>query len=180
MSASSEVSAAAQARIERAIDDKIDAFLESSLKTVGLADKVSTKAKTKLRGVLKKYAKETNPFKACVVDQTKQFGPGRAEAVCASIKDTIKTSKGFPSSKGAKVNASDDSSIDGEMLVALNALSEVDLQGVFMDARAMDEFGTVEGVGMLEVAAADELRRWGSDGEVGLAIAGHAKPEVTT
>lgn len=180
MSATEEVSAAAQARIDRAIDDKIDTFLESSLKSAGLAATVSPKAKTKLRGVLKKYAKEKSPFKACVIDQTKQFGPGRAEAVCASIKDTIKTTKGFPPTKGSKVNASDDSSIDGEMLVALNALSEIDLQGVFMDARAMDEFGTVEAVSMLEVAASDELRRWGADGEVGLAIAGHAKPEVTT
>lgn len=176
MSATAEVSAAAQARIDRAIDDKIDAFLADKLK----GTTVSTKAKVKLRGVLKKYAKEKDPFKACVRDQAKSFGPGRAEAVCASIKTTIKSgSKNWGASSAAKVEASE-LSIDGEVLVALDALSEVDLQGVFMDARAMDEFGTIEAVGMLEVKASDELRRWGDDGEIGLAIAGHAKPEVTT
>lgn len=166
---SATVSEAGQARIERAIDAKIDAFIESRLAKADLAAPISVPAKVKLRGILKKYSREAHPFRACVRDNAVRFGPGRVEAVCATLKDPIKGIKGMV--KGSKAAmTSEDIALDGEVLLAIDAISSVDLRGIFMDARAFDEYGTTESVSLLEVSGADELRRWGTDGEVGLVI----------
>lgn len=45
-----------------------------------------------LRFLLKHYAKSATPFRDCVKDNTKRFGPGRVEKVCAVVKDTIRQS----------------------------------------------------------------------------------------
>jgi hypothetical protein len=50
---------------------------------------VSPEAKHRLRGILRHYAKEPHPFRACVRDNRKRFGP-RTEAVCAVVKDIIR------------------------------------------------------------------------------------------
>lgn len=54
------------------------------------ADTVSPEARHKLRGILRHYAKDPHPFRACVKDNMKRFGPGRTEAVCATLKDMIR------------------------------------------------------------------------------------------
>lgn len=68
------------------LDDELDRILDLtfSAKTVG------PEARNKLRALLKFYAKKPHPFRACVTDNMKRFGPGRTEAVCATLKDMIR------------------------------------------------------------------------------------------
>jgi hypothetical protein len=88
----------------------------------------------------------------------KRFGPGRTEAVCAALKDTIKGSKSF----GGKANMEDaDLVVDADVLLALDAISEIDLQEIFLEARAYEEHGTVEASTLLDVSGKAELERWG-------------------
>lgn len=54
------------------------------------ADTVGPDARSKLRGILAHYAKNPHPFRACVRDNMKRFGPGRTEKVCATLKDIIR------------------------------------------------------------------------------------------
>ena len=69
-------------------------FDEHFDKNIGMlfsnADRVGPDARHKLRGLLKFYAKKPHPFTACVRDNTKRFGPGRVEKVCAVLKDIIR------------------------------------------------------------------------------------------
>jgi hypothetical protein len=44
----------------------------------------------KLRGLLRHYAKLEHPWRQCVADNTKRFGPERAKSVCSVLKDTIR------------------------------------------------------------------------------------------
>jgi hypothetical protein len=53
------------------------------------AAQVGPRARWKLRGILKHYAKKLHPFAACVRDNRKRFGP-RTEGVCAVVKDLIR------------------------------------------------------------------------------------------
>lgn len=43
----------------------------------------------KLKPILRKYAKDPHPWKACYRDNYKRFGPGAA-ALCAKLKDIIR------------------------------------------------------------------------------------------
>lgn len=69
---------------EESIDKAADQIIELSAKTVG------PDARFKLRNLLKFYASKPKPFTACVHDNMKRFGPGRTEAVCATLKDIIR------------------------------------------------------------------------------------------
>jgi hypothetical protein len=146
-----------QAREER-FDREIDKMISDKLTEAKLAAPISPTARVKLRGILKKYAKEAHPFRACVRDNTKRFGPGRAEAVCATLKDVIKGRKDW---RGAGVKASDDLVIDGDVLLALDAISEIDLSEIFLEMRALEEHQTIEGVPLLDTSGKAELERWG-------------------
>lgn len=64
------------------IDSRLDVLLSHS--------DVSPEARGHLRGILKHYAKNPHPFRACVRDNMKRFGPGRTEKVCATLKDMIR------------------------------------------------------------------------------------------
>jgi hypothetical protein len=88
----------------------------------------------------------------------RRFGPGRTEAVCATLKDTIKGNKNWR--KGANTSESD-AVIDADVLLALNAISEIDLQEIFLEARALEEHQSVEAVPLLNVKGETELKRWG-------------------
>ena len=68
---------------------------------------VTPKQREKLKGLLKYYAKKPHPFRACVRDNMKRFGPGRTEAVCATLKDLIRGTTKWrghnnPKDKGSK------------------------------------------------------------------------------
>jgi hypothetical protein len=145
-------------RDERKLDAEIDALIEARLKKANLAAPISSRAKVKLRGILKKYAKSPHPFRACVKDNMSRFGPGRTEAVCATLKDTIRGTKKW---RGKSVKADEDVKIDADVLLALDAISEVDLQEILLEARALEEHGSVEMVGLLSVTGESEMKLWG-------------------
>lgn len=50
---------------------------------------VTPEAKRRLRGILKHYATKPHPFRACVKDNRKRFGPA-TEGICAVVKDLIR------------------------------------------------------------------------------------------
>jgi hypothetical protein len=157
-----------QAREER-LDREIDAMIAEKLEGVSLAA-VSPTARVKLRGILKKYAKSAHPFRECVRDNMKRFGPGRTEAICASLKDTIKgTTKWRKGGGHAKMSEGEDVVIDADVLLALDAISDIDLQEILLEARALDEYQTVEAVPLLETNGKAEIERWGA-GQVELAV----------
>jgi hypothetical protein len=158
----SSLSLAQARREEEAIDAMIDVYIAERLSKVELAAPISPQAKVKLRGILKKYAKSPHPFRACVRDNLKRFGPGRTEAICATIKDTIRGHKRWRGNKSLDKGSAglSDVEVDGDVLLALDAISEVDLMSIFMGARAIEESRTVEALA-LSVSGADELRRWG-------------------
>ncbi len=64
-------------------EEALDALLLS-------AKTVTPAARKKLKGLLKYYAKKPHPFRACVRDNMKRFGPGKTEAYCAVLKDLIR------------------------------------------------------------------------------------------
>jgi hypothetical protein len=152
-----------QAREER-LDREIDEVIARRLSEAKLAAPISPTARVKLRGILKKYARDPHPFRACVKDNMKRFGPGRTEAICATLKDTIKGNKNWRKG-GAHVSESD-VVIDADVLLALDAISEVDLQEVLLEARALDEYQTAEAVPLLEVSGRAEMERWGEGVEL--------------
>lgn len=156
-----------QAREER-LDREIDKMISERIaKKTNLAAPITPTAKIKLRGILKKYAKSPHPFQACVKDNMKRFGPGRTEAVCATLKDTIKGNKDWR--KGSNT-AESDLVIDADVLLALDAISEIDLSEIFLEVRALEEHGTTEASTLLNVKGEAELQRWGI-GQVALAEA---------
>lgn len=74
-------------REEQALDRRIDEIFELYFSE---ADTVGPHAREKLRAILKHYAKDPHPFRACVKDNMKRFGPGHTEKVCAVLKDMIR------------------------------------------------------------------------------------------
>lgn len=162
-------------RIDEAVNRVIDAHIDTRLAKVQLAAPIAPPARVKLRNILKYYAKQPHPFRACVKDNMKRFGPGRTEAVCATLKDTIRGRKDWrgknnPKDKGTAGLSDDAPTVDGDVLVALNAISETDLQQIFMEARALEEYGNSDSVALLSTTGRQELESWGVDGAVGLSI----------
>jgi hypothetical protein len=149
-----------QAREER-LDREIDEMIARKIKANGVSlESVGPAARVKLRGILKKYAKSAHPFRECVRDNMKRFGPGRTEAICATLKDTIKGTTKWRKG-GSNTSESDGLTIDADVLLALDAVSEIDLQEILLEARALDEHGTTEAVPLLEQTGKSELQRWG-------------------
>lgn len=73
------------------VNDLEDERIEKALDALFLSAKTTgPDARKKLKGLLKYYAKKPHPFRACVRDNMKRFGPGRTEAVCATLKDIIR------------------------------------------------------------------------------------------
>lgn len=64
--------------------------LDQAIGLIFSSKDVGPDAREKLRNLLKFYAKKAHPFRACVRDNSKRFGPGRVEKVCATLKDMIK------------------------------------------------------------------------------------------
>jgi hypothetical protein len=153
-----------QAR-EARIDAQLDADIAKKLKGISL-EKVSPTARIKLRNILKKYARSAHPFRDCVRDNMKRFGPGRTEAVCATLKDQIKGNTKWR--KGGAKMGEGDLVIDADVLLALNAISDIDLEEIFLEMRALDEHGTTEAAALLDVKGETELKRWGV-GQIALA-----------
>jgi hypothetical protein len=94
--------AAQEARDNQILEDLIDERLEVLLSH---AD-VSPAARAQLRKLLAFYAKKPHPFRACVRDNMKRFGPGRTERVCATVKDMIRGTHKWRSTERKAVAAS--------------------------------------------------------------------------
>jgi hypothetical protein len=78
-----------QARAKR--DDLLlDEEIDRRLDILFSAKDVGPEAREHLKGILKHYAKNPHPFRACMKDNMKRFGPGRTEKVCATLKDMIR------------------------------------------------------------------------------------------
>lgn len=90
-------------------DAQIDEYLTVALAngfSKGTAN-VSPDDMKKLRPLLRHYAKKAHPFRACVRDNRKRFGP-RTNAVCAVLKDLIKGTTKWRSSERKKNLSQDD------------------------------------------------------------------------
>jgi hypothetical protein len=148
----------AEAREDR-LDQEIDRYINERLSKVTLAAPIPPAARVKLRGILKKYSRSAHPFRECVKDNMSRFGPGRTEAICATLKDQIKGTTKWRN--GGSNTSESDMVIDADVLLALDALTEIDLQELFLEARALEEHGTVEASALLEVSGKSELERWG-------------------
>jgi hypothetical protein len=149
----------AQAREER-LDLEIDKMISDRIAKANLAAPISPGARFKLRNILKKYARSAHPFRDCVKDNMKRFGPGRTEALCATLKDTIKGNKNWRNGGGGV--GTSEAIIDGDVLIALDAISEIDLQEIFLEIRALEEYQTTEAVALLTTSGKAELERWGA------------------
>jgi len=102
------------------LDERINKILDLKLSH---AD-VGPEARKKLRHLLKFYAKKRHPFRACVRDNMKRFGPGRTERICATVKDLIKGTH-----KWRKGNQKFSQS-DQEVINLIDKLSEQDLREI--------------------------------------------------
>jgi hypothetical protein len=133
-------------RQELELDKKIDRHIDLIFSNEGIlfseADTVGPHQRHQLRGLLRYYAKKAHPFRACVKDNTKRFGPGAVEKVCATLKDIIRGTthwRGHPEldhgAPGA-VAASDEQPpmIDEELGKLLLSLDEDKLAIIFSAA----------------------------------------------
>jgi hypothetical protein len=94
------------------IDRRIDLLFSE-------ADTVGPDARHKLRGILRHYAKMPHPFRACVKDNMKRFGPGRTERVCATLKDIIRGTtkwRGHPAADHGSAGLSLDEEVEKLLL----------------------------------------------------------------
>lgn len=145
--------------LEEHADREIDRQIAARMSRTSLAA-VPPVARVKVRQVLKRYAKQDKPFQACVTDNMAKYGPGRTEAVCAPLKVAIKSMKIGDAT--ASYTSASDAVIDADVLLALDAISEIDLQKIFLEARALEEHGTAEAVALLNLDGRSELQRWGA------------------
>lgn len=130
------------------LDRELDAVIDQTLEVVfSNADRVGPTQRHQLRGLLRYYAKKAHPFTACVHDNTKRFGPGGADKVCATLKDIIRGTthwRGHPEldhgSPGA-IAASDERppAISDETRDLLLSLDEVDLYALIFAAAEKEE-----------------------------------------
>ena len=103
--------------LEATIDRHLDVLLSS--KDVG------PDARVKLRKLLAHYAKKPHPFRACVKDNMKRFGPGRTEKVCATLKDIIRGTTRWRKGQGGV--AASEFLIDDDLATVLLSLEDRDI-----------------------------------------------------
>jgi hypothetical protein len=135
------------ARIARVSEPRVDVWLAE------IKDPV---AKRKLKGILAKYRKSPHPFRACVKDNLKRFGPGRTEAVCATLKDTIEhTTKWRKGGGHAHMSEYAGPVVDADVLLALDVMAKGALGEAFL------AFAEAETGELALSSADDELRAYG-------------------
>lgn len=76
-------------RLDRVLMSEIDGRLELLLANYQRVT-ANPRSMGYLRFLLKHYAKDPHPWHACVRDNMKRFGPGKTEALCGVLKDTIR------------------------------------------------------------------------------------------
>lgn len=115
------------------------------------AKNVGPEAREKLKGLLKYYASKPHPFRACVRDNRKRFGPG-TERVCATIKDMIrgttkwrgnekkdKGSEGISNLSESLELALDTEEYDEDLVAALAKLTDDELETLFNIAKKINK-----------------------------------------
>lgn len=117
---------AQRAREDALLDEEIDRRLDVLLS----AADVGPDARAHLRGLLKHYAKSPHPFRECVRDNLKRFGPGRTEKVCATLKDMI---RGTTRWRNDSIMASNSPEITEEVEMILLSIPEDDLDRLFLE-----------------------------------------------
>jgi hypothetical protein len=146
--------------LNKAIDESLELLFSE-------ADTVGPRQRHQLRGLLRFYAKKAHPFRDCVRDNMKRFGPGGTEKVCATLKDIIRGTthwRGHPEldhgAPGA-VAASTPPIIDEETAELLLSLTEDQLGVLFSRGQnAVHEAGmhfAVSGSTIVEDADQDGL-----------------------
>lgn len=121
---------AAQSQREDAI---LEDFIDQRLDVIFSAKTVGPDARVKLRKLLAHYAKKPHPFRACVRDNMKRFGPGRTEAVCATLKDLIRGTTRWRNG-GQGLAAADVPEIDQATETLLLSISDSDLEKIIQEA----------------------------------------------
>lgn len=131
-----EVRLAQEAREDVLMNEYIDGQLDIlfSSKTV------SPEARYKLRNLLKYYAKKKHPFRACVKDNMKRFGPGRTEQICATLKDIMMGTTKWRNRKGVagSDNYSDNYVITDEVADLLLSISDEELESIVFNASSIN------------------------------------------
>lgn len=118
---------------QRAREDVLlENFIDKRVDVLFSADTVSPHARQQLSKLLAHYAKKPHPFRACVRDNMKRFGPGRTEKVCATLKDIIRGTTRWRNG-GDAVSLSLEISDEVEML--LLSISDADLENLIEEAR---------------------------------------------
>lgn len=84
-----ELELASEARRERMLSDEVDARIDLLLANYQRVT-ANPRSMGYLRFLLKHYARSPTPFRSCVADNMRRFGAGRTEAICATLKDTIR------------------------------------------------------------------------------------------
>jgi len=134
-----ELLIAQQTREDALLDDHIGEQLDILLS----AKTVSPHAREKLKYLLAYYAKKKRPFRACVKDNMKRFGPGRTEAICATLKDlmlgTTKWRRGRQSGVAASDSFSDNYVINDEVADLLLSISDDDLEALVFNASYLND-----------------------------------------
>lgn len=127
-----EITLAQQARE----DALLLSYIDNQLDVVLSAKTVSPQARYKLRNLMAYYAKKPHPFRACVRDNMKRFGPGRTEAVCATLKDMIRGTTKWRGKKGlaGSDNYSDNYLINDEVADLLLSISDEDIEKIVFNA----------------------------------------------
>lgn len=121
-------------------DALLDTYFEEQLDIVLSAKNVGPAARQKLSGLLKYYAKKKQPFRACVKDNMKRFGPGRTEAVCATLKDIMLGTTKWRNNKkfAGSDNFTDNYVITDEVADLLLSISNEDLEHIMMNTPSTD------------------------------------------
>jgi len=96
---------AQKAREARVWEDRFDTYFDEHVAVLFSAEDVSPDERAHLRGILKHYAKSPHPFRQCVRDNMKRFGPGRTEKVCATLKDIIRGTTHWRNHDGVHASA---------------------------------------------------------------------------
>jgi len=115
----------------------LDNYIDGQLDVLFAAKTVGPNARKKLSGLMKYYAKKRHPFRACVKDNMKRFGPGRTEAVCATLKDLMMGTTKWRNKKGF-AGSDEIFEMDQEVADLLLSINNEDLEKIIMNIPSTD------------------------------------------
>lgn len=124
-----ELVAAQQAREDQLLDD----FLDDRLDVILSTKDVGLETRTKLHRLLKSYAKVSNPYRQCVLENMSHLGPGRTERLCMTLKKLVKdTAHWHKVSQGVTASIE----LDEELEELILGIDDDDLEGLVGEVMA--------------------------------------------